>query len=160
MADRAYMYCPYCRNQGNARAELLIDNNTDFHCLMGHRAPRATMMALQPEMIPTEVHFKPGPNDVKAEIWVNSEVLMQAKEKLGQRFHPTIASLIRCCMAGEPVVIDGQQAAELRKLNVKNGAEMVAVAKLNNELAGQVDSLTEQLNRWETRFSDAMAGAK
>ena len=159
MADRAYMYCPVCRNLGNPKAELQRDN-VDMFCLMGHRIPHAQIMSMNPEMIPTEVRFKPGPNDVKAEIWVNRDVLMQAKEKLGERFHPTIASLIRCCMAGEPVVIDGQQAAELRKLNVKNGAEMVAVAKLNNELAGQVDSLTEQVVRWETRITEALAGAK
>ena len=60
-------------------------------------------------------------------------------------------------MAGEPVVIDGQQAAELRKLGVKNGAEMVAVAKQNSELAGQNEDLTEQLNKWEKRFENALA---
>lgn len=160
MADRAYMYCPYCARQGNTRAELLIDNNTDFHCLMGHRAPRATMMALQPEMIPTEVHFKPGPHDVKAEIWVNQEVLLAVKEKLGERFHPTIASIIRCCMAGDPVIIDGQQAAELRKLGIKTGQEMLTAAKQNVSLVGENESLTEQVNKWETRFANALSQAQ
>jgi hypothetical protein len=40
---------------------------------------------------------------------------------------------------------------------VKNGAEMVAVAKQNSELAGQNEDLTEQLNKWEKRFENALA---
>ena len=156
MADRAFMYCPYCRNQGNSRSELQRDM-VDMFCLLGHKASHAQMMSMNPEMIRAEVHFKPGPNDMKVEVWCNSEVFMKAKEALGERFHPTMASLIRCCMAGEPIMIDGQQAAELRKLGVRNGAEMLAVAKLNNELAGQNESLTEELNKWENRFKDAMS---
>ena len=157
MADRAFMKCPYCRNQGNQNPPELMRDNVDMFCLMGHRGTHAQILAMNPEMIKMETHFKPGPNDVKAEIWVNSEVVMRAKEALGERFHPTIASLIRCCMAGEPVVIDGVQATELRKLGVKNGAEMLAAAKQNVELAGQNEDLVEQLNKWEKRFENALA---
>lgn len=160
MADRAFMRCPFCRNQGNQNPPELMRDNVDMFCLMGHRAPHAQIMAMNPEMIKAEVHFKPGANDIKAEIWVNGEVLMRAKEALGERFHPTIASLIRCCMAGEPVVVDGVQAQELKKLGVKNGAEMLATAKLNSELSGQNQYLTEELNKWENRFKDAMTSAQ
>ncbi len=156
MADRAFMYCPLCRNQGSPRVELNRDN-VDMFCPMGHKAPHAQMLSLNPEMIKMEVRFKPGTNDVKAEVWVNSEVLMRAKESLGERFHPTVASLIRSCMAGEPVLIDGQQAAELRELGVKNGAEMVATVKLNAELSAQNETLVAKLNEWEERMSKAMA---
>ena len=149
-------YCPMCRNNGNPSVTTTRDNANVF-CLMGHSMSQTAFWAMKPDMIKTEVRFAPGPNDVKAEVWVNSEVLMRAKEALGERFHPTLASIIRCCMAGEPVVIDGQQAAELRKLGVKNGAEMVAVAKQNSELAGQNEDLTEQLNKWEKRFENALA---
>ena len=149
-------YCPMCRNNGVPKVVAMRDN-VDCFCLMGHRMPHAQFWSMTPEMIKTEVRFTPGANDVKVEVWCNSEVLIKAKEALGDRFHPTIASLIRCCMAGEPVVIDGQQAEVLRKLGVKNGAEMVAVAKQVGELSGQNESLVEELNKWETRFKDAMS---
>ena len=152
-------YCPMCRNNGNPSIQAMRDN-VDCFCLMGHRMPHAAFWSMKPDLMKTEVRFAPGANDVKAEIWVNQEVLMKAKEALGERFHPTIASLIRCCMAGLPVMIDGQQAAELRKLGVKNGAEMLAVAKQNSELSGQNEDLTEQLNKWEKRFENALAATQ
>jgi hypothetical protein len=155
MADRAMAYCPDCRANGNPTVEAMRDN-VDCFCVLGHKQPHAAFWAKNPDMIKTEVHFKPGPHDMKAEIWVNAEVLTKAKQALGERFHPTIASLIRACMAGEPVLIDGVQAAELRKLGVRNGAEMLATAKLNLELAGQNENLVEQVNRWENMAARAM----
>jgi hypothetical protein len=122
--------------------------------------PHAQFWAMKPDMMKTEVRFSPGSGDVKAEIWVNQEVFMKSKEALGERFHPTIASLVRSCMAGEPVLIDGQQAAELRKMGVKNGAEMLATAKLVNELTGQNESLVSKLNEWESRFARALNGGE
>jgi hypothetical protein len=150
-------YCPMCRNNGTPNIQAFRDN-VDCYCVMGHRMPHGQFWAMNPEMIKTEVRFTPGAGDVKAEIWVNSEVLMKAKEALGERFHPTIASLIRSCMAGEPVIIDGQQAAELRKMGVKNGAEMLATAKQNIDLAAQNENLSEEVIKWETRIAGALAG--
>jgi hypothetical protein len=154
MADRAFIFCPFCRNMGNPRSELQRDN-VDFFCLMGHRAPHAQVLSMAPEMIKSEVIFKPGPHDMKVEVWCNSEVYARAKAALGERFHPTLASLIRCCMAGEPIVIDGQQAEKLRKLGIRSGQEMVVVAEQNVTLAGENESLVQQVNQWEKRFERA-----
>ena len=158
MADRAFMYCPMCRAAGNDRSELMRDN-VDFFCLMNHRMPHEAMPKLNPEMIKTEVHFKPGPNDTKTEVWINKDILYRVQQALGERFHPTMASIIRCCAAGEPVIVDGQQAEKLRKLGIRNGAEMLACAEQNKELAGQNEWLTQELNRWENRFAEAMAAS-
>jgi len=156
MADAAMMYCPFCRNQGSAKIQLMRDN-VDMFCMMGHRAPHGQIMAMNPEMIKTTVLFKPGPNDIKVEIWCNQEVYLKAKEALADRFHPTMAAVIRMCMAGDPVLIDGQQAAELRKLGVRNGAEMLAAAKQNVELCGQNQVLTDKVIEWEQRVAGALA---
>ncbi len=149
-------YCPMCRNNGSPSVQAMRDNVNCF-CLMGHRLSHAQFWAMKPDMMKTEVRFTPGAGDVKAEIWVNQEVLMRSREVLGERFHPTIASLIRCCMAGEPVLIDGAQAAELRKLGIKNGAEMVTTAKLVNELTGQNESLIEKNNEYRDIIRGAMS---
>ena len=158
MADRSYMRCPMCRAMGNQTAPEMMRDNVDFYCPLGHKAPHGQMMSMNPDMIKVETHFKPGDHDIKVEVWVNKEVAAIAKERLGQQFHPTVASLIRCCMAGEPVVIDGQQAEALRKLNVRNGADMVALAKQNVELASQNEDLVEQVNKWEKRIAEALTG--
>lgn len=151
-------YCPICRSNGSLNVQAMRDN-VDCFCLMGHRMPHAAFWAMNPDKMKTEVHFQPGPNDVKAEVWVNNEVLIKSKEALGERWHATMASIIRSCMAGAPVLIDGQQAEKLRKLGVKNGAEMVATAEQVRELSGQNESLVEKLNEWEDRFRNALSGA-
>jgi hypothetical protein len=151
-------YCPMCRNNGVSNVVATRDN-VDCFCLMGHRMSHAQFWSMKPDMIKTEVRFVPGTNDVKVEIWVNNEVLMRAKDALGEQFHPTIASIIRCCMAGQPVIIDGQQAAELRKLGIRNGQEMVATAKLNADLTSQNEDLVAKVNEWEARFASALQSA-
>jgi hypothetical protein len=149
------MYCPLCRDGGSPTIELMRDN-VDMFCLMGHKLPHARMQSLNPDMIKTEIRFKPGANDVKVEVWVNREVLAKTQDVLGERWHPTIASLIRCCAAGDPVIIDGQQAAELRKLGVRNGQEMLATAKLNRDISSQNEDLVAKVNEWEDRFKSAL----
>lgn len=149
-------YCPMCRNQGSPRVVALRDN-VDCYCMMGHRMPHSTFNAMNPEMIKPDVIFQPGPGDVKIEVWCNQEAYMKAKESLGGRFHPTIASIIRCCMAGDPVIVDGQQAAELRKLGIRNGQEMLVAAKENKELAGQLQNMTDKVIEWENRVAGALA---
>lgn len=145
-----------CRNQGSPKVVALRDN-VDCYCMMGHRMPHAQFNSMNPEMIKPDVVFQPGPGDVKIEVWCNQEAYIRAKESLGGRFHPTIASIIRSCMAGEPVLIDGQQAAELRKMGIRNGAEMLAAAKQNLELAGQNETLSQKNIEWENRIAGAMA---
>lgn len=152
-------YCPDCRANGKPTVEATRDN-VDCFCVFGHKQTHASFWSKSPDMIKTKVFFKPGDHDVKTEVWVNAEVLAKAKEMLGERFHPTIASLIRACMAGEPVLIDGVQAEKLRKLNIRNGAEMVAAAELNAQLAGQNENLTEQVIRWENMAARAMVGSQ
>ena len=78
-------YCPMCRNNGSPAVQAMRDNR-DCFCLMGHRLSHAQFWAMKPDMMKTEVRFAAGAGDVKAEVWVNQEVLMRAKEALGERF--------------------------------------------------------------------------
>lgn len=157
MADRAFIYCPLCRDNGTKRIELLRDSHI-FTCVMGHSIPQERLHAMNPEMIKMDVIWKPGPHDVKTEVWVNEEVLSKAKEVLGARFHPTIDSILRAAMLGEFILVDGKQAAELKKLGVRTGQEMLATAQQNQTLVAQNEELSAQVTRWENRIAEALAG--
>ena len=157
MGDRAFMYCPHCRANG-ARVELIRESHL-FNCPMGHSIPQEQLMAMNPEMIKIQPVFKAGPNDVKAEFWCNSEILNRAKEHLGVGFSKTIESILRSAMQGDYILIDGAQASELKKLGIRNGAEMLATAKQNQQLVAENEGLVEQVNRWEKRIAEAMTGA-
>lgn len=154
MADRAYMYCPLCRDNSGAKVELMRDAHL-FNCPMGHTITQDRMGVLNPEKIKLQFFFKPGPHDVKTEAWVNGEVLSRAKEKLGEQFHPTIDSILRVAVTGDYVLVDGVQAKELRKRNIKNGQEMVACAQDNERLENENSQLKEKIAYFEGIFAKA-----
>lgn len=154
MADRTYIYCPVCAANGN-KSEVYRET-FKFFCPVGHQFSYDQLMAAKPEMIKKEIQFKPGDNDVKTEFWCNGEVLSRSRETLGDRIHKTLESVLRAAMAGEFILIDGQQAEELKKLGIRSGAEMLVAAKQNLELAAENESLVAQVNRWEERIAAAM----
>ncbi len=145
MADRAYMKCPACRDSGNATPPELMRNQGDpnFFCPLGHVLTPERLQLLRPEMIRLQPTFKPRDTDVKAEFWCNPDVLQKAKEALGVNFHRTLESILQCALTGDYILVDGQQATELTKLGVRNGAEMLATAKENQRLAGENEEFTK-----------------
>ena len=52
------------------------------------------------------------------------------------------------------VVVSGDQARKLKKLNIKNGADMVACAEENQRLGGENADLVKE----NARFWNAMRG--
>lgn len=154
MSERAFMFCPICRATNGQKVEMYRDAHL-FTCLMSHAIQQEQLMAMNPEMIKLEFHFKPQPNDVKVECWVNSEVLRRAKEILGDRFHPTVDSLLRVVVTGDYVIVDGVQAKQLRDKNIKNGQEMVACALDNDRLDAENLDLKNKVAYFEGIFKRA-----
>lgn len=159
MSDRSFMKCPLCRDNGNANPPEMLRDAHIFTCPLGHSMTQERLAALNPEKIKLQFVWKPGTGDIKCEFWINQEVYQKAHEALGDRIHKTVDSILRAAMNGEYVLIDGKQAEELHKLGVRNGAEMLAVAKQNQSLVAENESLVEQVNRWERRIAEAMQGA-
>jgi hypothetical protein len=136
-------------NPGQAMAvELLRDNHT-YSCMFGHQVVGyENLMSLHPRLIPLEFHEQPGTHDVKAEFWIQPNVLARFRELYPQQQSATVNSILALYLSGAPVIVDGQQAAALRKLGVRNGAEMLANAQAaqaieieNEELKGKLDFL-------------------
>ena len=157
MADRAYAYCPMCRNSSGAKVEAMRDSHM-MNCLMGHSMTQEQFWSMNPEKIKLDAHFKPGPNDVKAEVWVNSEIYMKAKEILGVQFHRTMDSLMRVAMTGDFIIVDGIQAEKLRAKHIKNGAEMLACAEECERLEAEREMLKDKLDYFESIFKRAAEG--
>lgn len=156
MADRAMMYCPLCdRVNPGMNTELLRDNHT-YKCMFGHVIEGyEAVLSLNPRMIPLEFHEKPGPNDVKVEFWINPTVLEKFRSRHPQQQSSTVNSILSLYAVGEPVIIDGKQAADLRKLGVKNGAEVLALVETSKALEVENDELKGKLEFLRSMFKSA-----
>lgn len=162
MSDRAMMYCPTCRNlaklTGNDslnRIELVRDPDA-FRCPNGHPfTSYAELMAMEPELIKLIPKETPGPNDTKVEVWVNKDIWTQFAAKYPAQLNATVESILRLYLVGEPVIIDGGQAAHLRKLGVKTGAEMVAALEVAKTLEAQLQTAEEKISLMQSLFQGA-----
>ena len=162
MSDRAMMYCPTCRNLANitSNASLkvveLVRDPDAFRCANGHVFKAyAELMAMEPELIKLIPKETPGPNDTKVEVWVNKDIWTQFAAKYPAQLNATVESILRLYLVGEPVIIDGGQAAHLRKLGVKNGSEMVAALEVAKTLEAQLQTAEEKISLMQSLFQGA-----
>jgi len=155
MADRAMMFCPRCDAQNSGDVELMRENH-NYSCMFGHQINGyENLMLLNPRLIPLQFHEKAGINDVKTEFWIDKDVLQKFREKYPNQQNSTVNSILSVYLTGDVVIVDGKQAAELKKSGVKNGAEMVAVVQASKALEEENDSLKEKLDFLRSMFSKA-----
>ena len=162
MSDRAMIYCPTCRNLAKITSnpvlnaiELVRDPDA-MRCANGHVFPDyQALMAMEPELIKLIPKETPGPNDTKVEVWVNKDIWTQFSAKYPAQVNATVESILRLYLVGEPVIIDGGQAAHLRKLGVKTGAEMVAALEVAKTLEAQLQTAEEKISLMQSLFQGA-----
>lgn len=163
MSDRAMMYCPQCRNLAkitnntSLQAIELVRNPDAMRCANGHVFPDyQALMAMEPELIKLIPKETLGPNDVKVEgLWCNKDIWTQFAAKYPAQLNATVESILRLYLVGEPVIIDGVQAAHLRKLGVKNGSEMVAALEVAKTLEAQLQTAEEKISLMQSLFQGA-----
>lgn len=151
MADRAFMKCPVCRDNGNTNPPELMRNHGDpnFFCPLGHALTPERLQMMRPEMIKLQPVVKPRDTDVKATFWCNPDVLNKSKEALGVRWDRTLEAVLQAAITGDYILIDGAQAAKLRAAGIRTGADMVASVEESKRLASENEEFTRQEIRRE-----------
>jgi len=149
MAKRSFIWCPYCDKQ-NSKQELFTENPEVhlFRCQLGHVFEHAQLMALKPDMIKLEHHEQPGPHDIKAQVWVNSQVWQKFIERFPDRVSATMASIMQLCLDDQLIIISGEQAKKLKELGVTTGAGMVACAQERQRLAAENESISQENSKF------------
>jgi len=148
MAKRAMIYCPTCRKVGLPQEELYLDmpENNVFRCHNGHaHGDYMKLMEMNPELIKLVAMEKPQPNDVKAEFFIDKEVLSRFRSMYPNQQNATVNSVLSLFIYGDPVLVDGVQAKKLRELGVRNGAEMVAALEVTKSLESEIEGLKSQI---------------
>ena len=151
MADRSYIYCPRCEAAG-VKIEL-VREMTEFKCANGHSFVYTQLS--EATKIPLAFMEMPLTGEVKAEFFVNQDVLNKFKAKYPNRLNSTVNSILALFLDDDLVVIDGKQARAMKKLGIKNGAEMLAAVENNATLEGENNDLKKKLEFIRTMFKGA-----
>ena len=156
-SSSAYVYCPQCRDNGNPRSILQRDSVGKITCQLGHsptvlieerpKGPLSMMDAdaikavdLQPEI--------PLIPDIKWPIWIQPAIKTKIEDKFKGRVFATISTLLMALADGSLVMITGQDAAKLRKLGIKSGAEMLAYVESMKSIEKERDDLASQVEKF------------
>lgn len=148
MAKRAMMYCPRCRMVGLPTVELFTGAPEEdvFRCDNGHPFPDyLALMRMNPDKIKLVPMEKMGPHDVKAEFFINSEILAKFKATYPNQENATVQSILSLYLYGDPIILDGNQAKALRAYGIRSGAEMVAAIEVGRSMEAQLAQATDQL---------------
>lgn len=92
---------------------------------------------------------QPSPTDVKWGIFINPQVRAKLEEKFRGRLLITIGTLLAALADGSLVMITGEQARDLKKLGINNGAEMLSMAKSMEQTEKERTQLLEQVSRFQ-----------
>jgi len=125
--ERAFIMCPVCEKQG-IQAELYRGNpeNHLYRCASNHALTyEQTATATKIKLV---VQEKPGPTDVRAEFWIDPNVLSKFREKFPNQQNATVNSILHELCDSDMVLISGALARELKRLKIKTGEDMVANA--------------------------------
>jgi hypothetical protein len=158
MADRSFIYCPFCEKQNGMQIELLRGNPEShlFRCQFGHVFDYSALMAQNPTKMPLQVVEKPAPTDIQATFWIQPEILNKYRQKFQNQQNSTINSILAILLDDDYVVISGEQARKLKSMNIKNGAEMVACAENNNTLTSENEMLVKENDRFYSAVREKM----
>ena len=123
-------------------------SHTFFVANFGHVFDYQALTALNPTKMPMQVVEKPAPTDIKADFWIQPEILNRYRQKFPNQQHSTLNSILAILLDDDYVIVSGEQARKLRALNVKNGADMVATAENNRTLTDENEQLVKENDRF------------
>lgn len=151
MADRSYILCPRCEKEGS-KFEL-VRENVEFKCPNGHTFVYGQLS--EATKIPLAFVEKANVGDTKAEFFVNADILAKFRAKYPMQQNSTVTSILALFLDDDLVVVDGKQARELKKLGVKNGAEMLSAVQNNATLESENNELKGKLDFMRSMFKSA-----
>ncbi len=112
-------------------------------------------MQMNPDKIKLVPMEKPGPNDIKVEVFVNAEIWDRFKKAYPHQINSTVQSIMQLYLLGEPIIIDGVQAKRINAMGVRTGAEMVAALEVGKSLEDQLAAKTGELQLIQDMLSKA-----
>lgn len=146
----AYTWCPICRNNGNSQSPLVRELHI-VKCQFGHVFTGAQLQQMGADMIKADevFHEHPALTDVMWKLPVNPKVKEVIETKFKGRVLVTIGTLLAALADGSLVMITGEQARDLKKLGINNGADMLALAQSMEQTEKERQQLLDQVGKFQ-----------
>ena len=128
-------------------------------CALGHTFSGADLLALDPDMIKA-VDMQPEQpvlTDIKWPIWIHPQIKSKLETKYHGRLWVTIATCLAALADDQMVMITGDQGKELRKLGLKSGPEIVAMAQGFKSMEKELQEANLQIQKFMTLLKQATA---
>lgn len=146
---KAYTWCPICRQNGNDKSPVLRDGHV-LKCNFGHILSGSDLQRFGADMVKANevFHETPTITDIRWPIFVNPKVKEKLEVKYAGRIMITLATFLAALSDDSIVMITGEQATELRKLGIHNGAEMLSVVKSAKETERSLDEANSSIEKF------------
>lgn len=162
--DKAYVFCPTCSREGTEKSPLMRDSHL-LKCAFGHSFDSRQLAALRARGTPVEMENwtdliveQPPDYCEKFPIWCNPAVWKHLQKKFRGRFIATLITYLEALADDTIVLIDGADAEELRKMNLKNGVEILAAMRDRVNLQTQLDDANRKIEQFRALMSQAGVG--
>lgn len=152
----AYTFCPICKQQGTDRSPLQRDGTGSIKCQFQH-GPFTLEQLQSADMVKSSELFieQPTITDIRWPIFVNPDVKARLERKFSGRLMITLGTYLAALSDDSIVMITGEQAAKLRALGVKNGAEMLSTIEMAKENERELDEANKTIQRFMTMIAAA-----
>lgn len=107
----------------------------------GHELEYGRLMAMHPRMRKLEMHEKQPGNTLAQTIWVYPEAWQALEARYPQNLMTTLCALLTALADEDTILVEGENARELRKLGVARGREVVGLAQAHKELQAEIADL-------------------
>lgn len=152
MSDKVFpIYCPACDRQNITESMFVKDTTTKtdgmvVKCtMMGHRFEYDKLMKLNPRKVQLQLHEKQPGNTTTIGVWIYPEALAVLQQRFPANLNTTLCSFLTAAADPDTLIIEGQEARQLRDSGVAKGRDIHGLAEVVGQLQTENAELKMQL---------------
>lgn len=152
MSDKVLpIYCPACDRQNITESMFTKDTTTKtdgmvVKCtMMGHRFEYDKLMKLNPRKVKLQLFEKQPGNTTTIGVWIYPEALAVLQQRFPDNLNTTLCSFMTAVADPDTLIIEGQEARQLRESGVVKGRDIHGLAEVVGQLQTENAELKMQL---------------
>ena len=145
----AQLYCGICAANGNPGVMLIREMHL-LKCPFSHQYSSVDeAIARGSTMVPLPLNERPPLTSVKWEVFIHPKVRDMLMQKYRGRLHATLDSMFGVLADGNVLVIEGKDAADMKKRGLSNGAQIISFINSTDSIQTENQQLRARLEQFE-----------
>jgi len=145
------IYCPMCDHleQGKTQSRML-NKQTGWICTVGHKYKNYDdLMKRKPRMDKLKIIEKQPQGSTIQPMWIHPQALEALQQRFPSNFRTTMYSLFNALANPDSILIEAEHTAELRKLGISKGRDIIGLAQTNIALQDQLKYQAEEMKQYQ-----------